>query len=293
MRSALRRSRRANAPIDRTDTSHMARQKTPKEIWRSDDGTSTLYRGDQLALMASLPDASFDCIWTDPPYFLSNNGTTCVAGRRTTVNKGAWDRSHGIDEDHAFNLEWLSECYRLLTPAGTIWVSGTQHVYFSVGMALQQIGYRLLNDIVWEKPNPPPNLGCRCFTHSTEMLLWATKASKGSRDRYTFNYKEMKKINGDRQMKNVWRIAAPGNNEKQHGKHPTQKPVALIEQCLRASTAPGDRVFDPFAGSATTGVAALNLGRRFVGCEIETSFARLGRKRLVAADAESNSVSTP
>ena len=292
MRLASTLSRPTSLSIELIELYSMARAKIPKEIWCSDDGDSSLYRGDQLALMAGLPDASFDCIWTDPPYFLSNNGTTCVAGRRATVNKGKWDRSHGIDEDHAFNLEWLTECYRLLTPAGTIWVSGTQHIYFSVGMALQQIGYRLLNDIVWEKPNPPPNLGCRCFTHATEMLLWATKAPKGSRDKYTFNYKEMKKINGDRQMKNVWRIAAPGNDEKQHGKHPTQKPVALIEQCLRASTSRGDRVFDPFAGSATTGVVALNLGRRFVGCEIDTTFARLGRKRLAAADAELKSIST-
>jgi site-specific DNA-methyltransferase (adenine-specific) len=124
------------------------------------------------------------------------------------------------------------------------------------------------------------------------MLLWATKAPKGSRDRYTFNYKEMKQINGDRQMKNVWRFSAPGNDEKRHGKHPTQKPVALIEQCLRASTSLGDRVFDPFAGSATTGVAAINLGRRFVGCEIDPKFARLGSKRLAAADTESKSATT-
>jgi len=279
-----------NNSIKREKLYPMARQKTPKEIWRSNDGNSSLYRGDKLALMASLPDASFDCIWTDPPYFLSNDGTTCVAGRRMAVNKGKWDRSQGVDEDHAFNLEWLMECYRLLTPAGTIWVSGTQHVYFSVGMALRQIGYRLLNDIVWEKPNPPPNLGCRCFTHATEMLLWATKAKKGSRDKYTFNYKEMKKINGNRQMKNVWRISAPGNDEKRHGKHPTQKPVALIEQCLRASTSRGDRVFDPFAGSATTGVAALNLGRFFVGCEIQTPFAHIARKRLASADSKSKVV---
>ena len=159
----------------------MSARKTPKQVWQSSDGHSSLYRGDQLSLMASLPDESFDCIWTDPPYFLSNNGSTCVAGRRTTVNKGQWDTSQGIEADHEFNLAWLEQCYRLLKPAGTIWVSGTQHVYFSVGMALMQLGYRLLNDIVWEKPNPPPNLGCRCFTHSTEMLLWATKARKGAR----------------------------------------------------------------------------------------------------------------
>ena len=262
----------------------MARRKKSKKVWQSVDGDSMLYRGDQLAVMQGLPDESFDCIWTDPPYFLSNDGTTCVAGRRAPVNKGKWDNSQGTQADHEFNLAWLEQCYRLLTPAGTIWVSGTQHVYFSVGMALQQLGYRLLNDIVWEKPNPPPNLGCRCFTHATEMLLWATKAAKGSKQKYTFNYKEMKQRNGDRQMKNVWRFTAPSSNEKRFGKHPTQKPIALVEQCLSASTKPGDLVFDPFAGSATTGVAALNLKRRFIGCEIDTDFSNLAAKRLRAAD---------
>ena len=159
----------------------MARTRTPKLVWRSNDAASSLYRSDQLSFMRTLPDASFECIWTDPPYLLSNDGTTCVAGRRTTVNKGQWDRSQGVDADHAFNLEWLTECQRLLTDAGTIWVSGTHHIYLSVGMALNQLGFRLLNDIVWEKPNPPPNLGCRCFTHSTEILLWAAKSPKGSR----------------------------------------------------------------------------------------------------------------
>ncbi len=257
--------------------------RAPKLVWQSADGESALFRGDQITLMESLPDASFDCIWTDPPYLLSNDGTTCIAGKRANVNKGGWDRSHGVDADHEFNLRWLEQCHRLLTPAGTIWVSGTHHVYLSVGMALKQLGFRLLNDIVWEKPNPPPNLGCRCFTHATELLLWATKAPKGGRHRYTFNYAEMKRRNGDRQMKNVWRFTAPGASEKAHGKHPTQKPLALIERCLSASTKPGDRVLDPFAGSASTGVAAIELGRRFTGCEIEAKYARIGAKRLGAA----------
>ncbi len=251
-------------------------------LYRAADGSAELHCGDQRSFLARLPDASIDCIWTDPPYFLSNDGPTCVAGRRHKVNKGEWDRSRGIDGDHAFNRDWLAECLRVLTPAGTIWVSGTTHVYLSVGMAMLQLGFRILNDIVWEKPNPPPNLGCRCFTHSTEMLLFATKAARGSRHRHVFNYAAMKEANDGRQMKNVWRLAAPGADEKRHGRHPTQKPLALIERCLAASTEPGQRVLDPFAGSGSTGVAALRLGRRFVGCEIDRRYAQLASTRLRA-----------
>ena len=255
-----------------------------KPVWLAHDGQSQLFQGDYVALLASLADGSVDCIWTDPPYFLSNGGTTCQAGRRIGVNKGDWDKSQGVAADHAFNRAWLTECRRVLTPAGTLWVSGTHHVYFSVGMALLELGFRLLNDIVWEKPNPPPNLGCRCFTHATEILLWAAKAQKGTGARYTFNYADMKAQNGDRQMKNVWRMMAPGKAEKNHGKHPTQKPVQLIERCLLASTRPGDLVLDPFAGSGSTGVAALGCGRRFVGVDIEPAFIDLARRRLTTAD---------
>lgn len=247
--------------------------------WKSDDGHSRLYHGDSLELMASLPAQTVDCIWTDPPYNLSNDGITCVSGRMVKVNKGEWDRSRGVDMDHEFNLTWLAACYRLLKPTGTIWVTGTLHVYPSVGFAMQQLGFRILNDIIWEKPAPPPNLGCRCFTHSSELIFWATKAQKG-KDRYTFNYQTMKSENGDKQMKNVWRMAAPSNDEKLHGKHPTQKPVGLVARCLRASTNPGDLVFDPFSGSSTTGVAALALERRFIGCEADEKYIELSRKRL-------------
>ncbi len=225
--------------------------------WESADGKSRLHHGDSLDLLSDLPSNSIDCIWTDPPYNLSNDGITCVAGRMVKVNKGEWDRSRGVEEDHEFNRTWLAACYRVLKPEGTIWVSGTTHVYLSVGFAMQQIGFRILNDIIWEKPNPPPNLGCRCFTHSTETVLWATKAKKG-KERYTFNYDAMKVANGDKQMKNVWRIPAPNKEEKRFGKHPTQKPLALVVRCLSASTKQGDVVLDPFAGSATTGIAALD-----------------------------------
>ena len=248
-------------------------------VWKSENGESSLYHGDSLALMESMPAESIDCIWTDPPYNLSNDGMTCVSGRMVKVNKGEWDRSQGVDLDHEFNRTWLQSCYRLLKPTGTIWVTGTLHVYPSVGFAMQQIGFRILNDIIWEKPAPPPNLGCRCFTHSTELILWATKARKG-KDKYTFNYEEMKAENGDKQMKNVWKISAPHKQEKQQGKHPTQKPVALVSRCLRASTNSGDLVFDPFSGSSTTGVVALSLGRRFIGCESDPNHIQLSIQRL-------------
>ena len=257
----------------------------PQAIWQSGDGQSALYCGDGLALMAAMPPDSVDCIWTDPPYLLSNGGVTCVAGKRVSVNKGDWDRSGGVDSDHEFNLSWLGECHRVLKPAGAIWVTGTHHVYLSVGMAMMQLEFRILNDIVWEKTNPPPNLGCRCFAHSTETILWATKALKGSRHKHTFHYQEMKAENGGKQMKSVWRFPAAGRPEKRFGKHPTQKPVALIDRCLRASTNPGDLVLDPFAGSATTGCAAIALGRRFVGSEIAREYADIGAGRLADAAA--------
>ncbi|MBF6560224.1 MAG: site-specific DNA-methyltransferase [Candidatus Binataceae bacterium] len=263
-------------------------------VWKSEGGKSFLQLGDSLASMQNLPAGSVDCIWTDPPYLLSNDGITCVAGRMVKVNKGEWDRSRGIDLDHEFNRTWLGECFRILKPNGSIWVSGTLHVYLSVGMAMQQIGFRILNDIVWEKPAPPPNLGCRCFTHSTEILLWATKAKKGGKDRHKFNYELMKEENGDKQMKNVWRFSTPTDEEKRLGKHPTQKPVALIARCLRATTDPGDLVLDPFAGSGSTGVAALKLGRHFVGYEQNKTYALLAASRLseIAGEDLPESIST-
>ena len=250
--------------------------------WQSGDGRSALYQGDALELMAKIRPESVDCIWTDPPYFLSNDGATNVGGRRVSVNKGGWDVSKGIAEDHAFNLRWLEACWRALRPAGTIWVTGTLHVYLSVGMAMRQLGFRILNDIIWEKPNPPPNLGTRCFTHSTEVLLWATKSPTGSKQRYTFNYAEMKAENGGRQMKSVWRFPAAGRAEKRMGRHPTQKPIALIDRCIRASTNPGDVVLDPFSGTAATGVAALMNDRHFLGIEQDPSYVNIGVRRLSA-----------
>lgn len=240
-----------------------------------------LYQANCLEIMDMIaekyPDGCFDMIFADPPYFLSNGGITCHAGKMVKVHKGDWDKSKGIEMNHSFNLEWLSRCRKLLKANGTIWVSGTMHVIYSIGFAMQQLGYKMLNDIIWEKPNPPPNLACRYFTHSTETVLWATKSEKA---KHCFNYDIMKMHNNDKQMKSVWRFTAPGIQEKIHGKHPTQKPLSLLERCIEASTNKGDFVFDPFAGSCTTGVAALNLERKFCGVELENDFVDLAVKRL-------------
>ena len=239
----------------------------PEPYWEEPKSGLSLYLGDALEILKELPDNSVDCVWTDPPYNLSNDGITCVAGKMVPVNKGDWDRSRGIEGDHEFNLTWTRECYRILRPTGTIWVTGTLHVHPSVGMALLRNNFRLLNDIVWVKPNPPPNLGRRTFTHSSELIYWASKAAKGSKHRHKFNYEEMKSDNDGKQMKSVWEFKAAPAREKQHGKHPTQKPVELIDRCLRAATNPGDIVLDPFAGSGSTGVAAVAIGRKFIGIE--------------------------
>lgn len=252
--------------------------KTP--IWSSPQEDSFLYLGDALKFLNQVPDASVDCIWTDPPYNLSNDGVTCVAGKMVPVNKGDWDRSRGVEGDFDFNLAWTKECFRILRPTGSIWVTGTLHVHSSVGMALQFNGFRLLNDIIWEKTNPPPNLGRRTFTHSTELIFWASKSQRNDQVKYKFNYEKMKELNGGKQMKTVWKMNSPSRNEKAFGKHPTQKPIALVQRCLLACTDEGDLVMDPFAGSSSTGVAALGLSRRFLGCDNNEKFINISLKRL-------------
>lgn len=228
------------------------------------------------------PSGLFDMIFADPPYFLSNGGITCQNGRMVSVDKGGWDRSKGPAADHAFHLEWLEACRDALTPNGTIWVSGTHHVIHSVGYAMQCLGMKLLNNITWEKPNPPPNLACRYFTHSTETLLWAAKSVKS---KHKFNYDLMKEANGGKQMKSVWRFPPPDAWEKELGRHPTQKPVMLLKRIIEASTSSGDYICDPFMGSGTTGVAAKLLGRRFLGIEISPRYVDLGKRRIQQADA--------
>ena len=264
-----------------------ASEQVPNACAFRDDAVGVrLYHADCLgfmdALAARCPTGAFDVIFADPPYFLSNGGISCHAGRMVRVDKGNWDKSRGPEINHEFNTAWLSRCRRLLKADGTLWVSGTHHVIHSVGYAMQQLGMKLLNDITWEKPNPPPNLSCRYFTHAAETVIWA---ARDERAKHFFDYGRMKVLNGGRQMKSVWTIAAPGRAEKPFGRHPTQKPVALLDRILLASTRENDLVFDPFAGSGTTGVSAVGLRRRFVGCELEPEFVALAVRRLEAASA--------
>jgi site-specific DNA-methyltransferase (adenine-specific) len=236
-----------------------------------------LYQGDCLEILAALPASSVDLVFADPPYFLSNGGITCHAGKMVSVHKGDWDKSRGPESNHEFNRAWLAAAQRVLKPNGSIWVSGTAHVIHSVGFAMQQLGFKLLNDISWVKPNPPPNLSCRYFTHATETIIWAAKDKKS---RHTFDYKLMKQINNGKQMKSVWTIPPPETWEKKFGKHPTQKPVALLNRILLASTNEGDLVLDPFLGGGTTLLAAGNLERRGIGIEIESKYVDMSIKRL-------------
>ena len=237
-----------------------------------------LFLSDTFDALSKIQDKSIDMIFADPPYFLSNGGISCQAGKQVSVNKGAWDEGFSLDEKHEFNRRWIRECKRVLSDNGSIWISGTFHNIYSVGLALEQEGYKIINNITWQKTNPPPNLACRCFTNSTETILWARKNMKKAK--HTFNYSLMKELNDGKQMKDVWTGSLTSQREKQHGKHPTQKPLYLLERIIQASTNEGDIVLDPFAGSSTTGVAALSLGRRYIGIDNCEDYLLISKHRL-------------
>ncbi|MCX6844617.1 MAG: site-specific DNA-methyltransferase [candidate division WOR-3 bacterium] len=253
-------------------------------VWQDSEHGVWLYRGNCLSIMDRIveryPDGIFDMIFADPPYFLSNGGITCHAGRMVSVNKGDWDKSRGPEENHNFNREWLKRCQQLLRPNGTVWVTGTMHIIFSIGFAMQELGYKVLNDVIWWKTNPAPHLACRYLQHATETALWARKSEES---RHVFHYAEMKRLNGGKQMQNVWRFPSVPRLEKALGGHPTQKPVALLRRMIECCSNPGDLILDPFMGSGSTGVACVETGRRFVGIDVDPTYCETAILRTEAA----------
>jgi modification methylase len=244
-----------------------------------------ILEGDCLAEMARLPAGSVDLVFADPPYNLQLNGELHRPNNsRVDGVEEAWDKFSDFAEYDRFTRDWLAACRRLLKPTGALWVIGTYHNIFRIGAKLQDLGFWILNDVVWRKTNPMPNFRGRRFTNAHETLLWCAYDQKA---RYTFNYEAMKALNEELQMRSDWLMPICTGPERLRGgdgkkAHPTQKPEALLHRVLLASTRPGDLVLDPFFGTGTSGAVAKRLGRHFIGIERDPSYAALARQRIAA-----------
>mgnify|MGYP002737537911 FL=1 len=248
--------------------------------FKSEDKKCTLLHGNTMELLPKF-DHKFDMIFADPPYFLSNNGFSIQSGKVVSVNKGKWDKSKGFEFVNDFNRKWLKLVRDKMKEDATIWISGTMHNIFSVGQILEELDFRILNIITWEKTNPPPNLSCRFFTHSTEQIIWARKNKKTP---HYFNYDLMKELNGNKQMKDVWKLPAIAPWEKSCKKHPTQKPLSVLTRLILASTKQDAWILDPFTGSSTTGIASNLLNRRFLGIDQEKEYLEISKNRKLEID---------
>lgn len=252
----------------------------------------TLLKGDSFNILKKIEPKSVNMIFADPPYFLSSGGISCSSGKQVSVNKGDWDKSIGISEKLEYHRKWIRLCREVLEDNGTIWISSTLHSVYAIGVALEMEGFSIINNIIWQKTNPSPNLACRCFTHSTETVIWARKQlTEKKKGKHAFNYEEMKKQNNGKQMKDVWQFneiepeffisSVNFKNEKTEGKHPTQKPLGLLRRIIEASTKEGDLILDPFNGSGTTGIASKKLKRKYIGIENEEEYLKLTIRRYL------------
>ena len=238
-------------------------------FYKSPNNDFTLIQGDCVETLSKFK-FGFDMVFADPPYFLSGGGISYQSGKVVCVDKGDWDKPTTPEDLDAFNLRWLSAVREHMKDNATIWISGTHHNIFSVQQQLLKLGFKILNVITWAKTNPPPNISCRYFTFSTEFIIWARKSPKIP---HYFNYDLMK------QMTDVWQLPAIGKWEKSCGKHPTQKPLAVLARLIQASTEPNAWILDPFSGSATTGIAANLLGRNYLGLEKEEEYLTMSKTR--------------
>ena len=243
-----------------------------------------LYQGDSFRLLEEL-DEKADMIFADPPYFLSKGFTMRSKGRVKCFDKGEWDKERPLSEINDFNMKWLASCRNRLKENGTIWVSGTYHNIYSVANCMVELGYKILNIIVWNKPDAPLTLSDYHFNFSAEYIIWARKSKE---KRHYYNIDLMKQLNGGKRMSDVWNIPTTGLWEKSCGKHPTQKPLRLLYRIILASTQEGDLILDPFAGSCTTGIAANLLGRNFIGCDQSGEYLSLGVARRNEMDNSLN-----
>ena len=243
--------------------------------------------GDCLSQLKKLPTASVDLVFADPPYNLQLD-RELLRPNNTRVDgvDDHWDKFDSFANYDEFCRAWLGECRRVLKPDGALWVIGSYHNVFRLGVALQDLGYWILNDAVWRKTHPMPNFRGRRFTNAHETLIWASREQSS---RYTFNYESMKAMNDDIQMRSDWLFpicSGPERLKDEGGRkaHPTQKPEALLQRVLLASTNRGDVVLDPFFGTGTTGAVARQLGRRFIGIEQDADYVKAARERIAKVE---------
>lgn len=246
-----------------------------KPLYQTENEEFTLLHGDTMELIGNI-DKKVDMIFADPPYFLSKNISKCINGTWKSFEKGEWDRVSSQDNINAFNRKWLSACRNVLKDDGTIFVTGTYHNIFSVASCMVELGYKILNIIVWQKSDAKPTLSRNYFNFTTEYIVWARKNENIP---HFFNCKLMEQLNGGARMSDVWRIPFLSSWEMRCGKHPTQKPLRLLYRVILASTREGDIILDPFAGSCTTGIAANLLNRKFIGIDQSLEYLMYGIRR--------------
>lgn len=246
-----------------------------KPLYQTGNEEFTLFHGNTMEFIGNI-DKKVDMIFADPPYFLSKNVSKCINGTWKSFEKGEWDRTTSQDNITAFNRKWLSACRNVLKDDGTIFVTGTYHNIFSVASCMVELGYKILNIIVWQKSDAKPTLSRNFFNFTTEYIVWARKNERIS---HYFNCELMEQLNGGARMSDVWRIPFLSSWEMKYGKHPTQKPLRLLYRVILASTHEGDTILDPFAGSCTTGIAANLLNRKFIGIDQSLEYLMYGIRR--------------